>query len=92
MLEEVEDWDQVTLFLSLPESLIDRIKLSESTAPKQALAEIMVHLNPALDWDGFARALSDAGYHALAEDVTTKYVKGETIYIQHFISSPKHAQ
>ena len=81
MLEEVEDWDQVTLFLSLPGSLIDRIKSSESTGPKQALAEIMVCLNPALDWDGYARALSDAGYHALAEDVTTKYMKGE---IQHF--------
>ena len=77
MLEEVEDWDQVTLFLSLPESLIDRIK---STAPKQALAEIMVCLNPALDWDGYARALSDAGYHALAEDVTTKYMKGERLH------------
>ena len=50
------------------------------TAPKQALAEIMVCLNPALDWDGYARALSDAGYHALAEDVTTKYMKGERLH------------
>ena len=78
MLEEVEDWDQVTLFLSLPESLIESSRVR--TAPKQALAEIMVCLNPALDWDGYARAFSDAGYHALAEDVTTKVRD----YIQHF--------
>ena len=73
MLEEVEDWEEVAQYLRL----IRRIKSSESTTPKQALAEIMVRLNPAIDWEILAEALS-AGYHALAEDVTTKYVKGET--------------
>ena len=74
MLEEVEDWVEVARHLHL----IERIKSSESTTPKKALAEIMVRLNPAIDWEELARALRDTGYHALAEDVTTKYVKGET--------------
>ena len=74
MLEEVEDWEKVAQHLHL----VERIKSSENTTPKQALAEIVVRLNPAIDWKKLARALRDAGYHALAEDVTTKYVKGET--------------
>ena len=74
MLEEVEDWEKVALYLSL----IDKIKSSESTTPKQALAEIMVRLNPAIDWERLAKALWFADYGALAKDVTTKYVKGET--------------
>ena len=76
MLEEVEDWEKVARYLSI--SLMERIKSSESTTPKQALAETMVRLNPVIDWERLARALKCAGYHALAEDVTTKYVKGET--------------
>ena len=78
MLEEVEDWVNVFLHLPLPYSLMERIESSENTTPKQALAEIVVRLNPAIDWERLAKALSDAGYRALAEDVTTKYVKGET--------------
>ena len=78
MLEEVEDWEEVAQRLHLPDSLIERIESSETTTPKQALAEIMVRLNPAIDWERLAEALWYAGYHALAEDVTTKYVKGET--------------
>ena len=74
MLEEVEDWEKVARRLCL----IERIESSESTTPKQALAEIMVRLNPAIDWKRLALALRLAGYDALAEDVTTKYVKGET--------------
>ena len=74
MLEEVEDWDKVARRLRL----IERIESSETTTPKQALAEIMVRLNPAIDWERLAEALRYAGYHALAEDVTTKYVQGET--------------
>ena len=74
MLEEVEDWEKVARQLHL----IKRIKSSESTAPKQALAEIMVRLNPAIDWERLAEALDDASYYKLAEDVTTKYVEGET--------------
>ena len=74
MLEEVEDWEKVARYLHL----IERIESSESTTPKKALAEIMVCLNPAIDWEELARALRYAGYHALAEGVTTKYVKGET--------------
>ena len=77
MLEEVEDWEEVALYLNLY-SLIERIESSESTTPKKALAEIMVRLNPAIDWKRLFGALSDAGYRALAEDVATKYVKGET--------------
>ena len=78
MLEEVENWEEVARNLPLPNSLMERIKSSENTTPKQALAEIMVRLNPAIDWERLARALRYAGCHALAEDVTTKYVKGET--------------
>ena len=78
MLEEVEDWEEVAQQLPLPDSLMERIESSENTTPKQALAEIMVCLNPAIDWERFAWALEDTGYDALAEDVTTKYVKGET--------------
>ena len=78
MLEEVDDWEKVAEQLSLPDSLIERIESSESTTPKKALAEIMVRLNPVIDWERLARALRYAGYRALAEDVTTKYVKGET--------------
>ena len=78
MLEEVEDWEKVARYLLLPDSLKERIKSSENTTPKQALAEIMVRLNPVIDWEIFAWALRDADYRALAEDVTTKYVKGET--------------
>ena len=74
MLEEVDDWEKVARHLHL----IERIKSSESTTPKKALAEIMVCRNPAIDWERLAWALRYAGYHALAEDVTTKYVKGET--------------
>ena len=74
MLEEVDDWEEVARYLHL----IERIKSSESTTPKQALAEIMVRLNPAIDWERLAWALRHTGYDALAEDVTTKYVKGET--------------
>ena len=74
MLEEVDDWEKVARLLHL----IERIKSSESTTPKKALAEIMVRLNPVIDWRRLARALKRAGYDALAEDVTTKYVKGET--------------
>ena len=74
MLEEVEDWEKVARNLHL----LKRIKSSGSTTPKQALAEIMVCLNPAIDWERFAWALRVTGYHALAEDVITKYVKGET--------------
>ena len=77
MLEEVEDWEKVARYLPLPDSLMERIKSSENT-PKQALAEIMVRFNPAIDWKRLAWALRYASYHALAEDVTTKYVKGET--------------
>ena len=78
MLEEVEDWEKVARYLHLPDSLMERIESSENTTPKKALAEIMVRLNPVIDWKRLVRVLSDAGYHALAEDVTTKYVKGET--------------
>ena len=78
MLEEVEDWEEVAQQLPLPDSLMERIESSESTTPKQALAEIMVRLNPVIDWERLAWALRDAGYRALAEDMTTKYVKGET--------------
>ena len=74
VLEEVEDWEEVARHLRL----IERIKFSESTTPKQALAEIMVCLNPVIDWRDLAWALRRTGYDALAEDVTTKYVKGET--------------
>ena len=76
MLEEVEDWKEVALYLDLME-IIESI---ENTTPKKALAEIMVRLNPAIniDWNDLAKALKYAGYDALAEDVTTKYVKGET--------------
>ena len=74
MLEEVEDWEKVAQHLRL----IEIIKSSGSTTPKKALAEIMVRLNPAIGWKRLVRALSDTGYHALAVDVTTKYVKGET--------------
>ena len=74
MLEEVEDWEKVARYLCL----MERIKSSESTTPKKALAEIMVCLNPAIDWEILAEALRYADYHALAQDVTTKYVKGET--------------
>ena len=74
MLEEVEDWEKMARNLHL----IERIKSSESTTPKKALAEIMVRLNPAIDWERLAWALRLAGYRALGEDVTTKYVKGET--------------
>ena len=74
MLEEVEDWEKMTRHLHL----IEIIKSSESTTPKKALAEIMVRLNPAIDWERLASALRRTGYYALAEDVTTKYVKGET--------------
>ena len=76
MLEEVDDWEEVARYLSI--SLMERIKSSESTTPKQALAEIMVRLNPAIDWVRLASALRYADYDALAEDVTTKYAKGET--------------
>ena len=76
MLEEVDDWEKVARHFSY--SLMIRIKFIESTTPKKDLAEIMVRLNPAIDWDRLAKALRDAGYRALAEDVTTKYVKGET--------------
>ena len=76
MLEEVEDWEKVARYFSY--TLIERIKSSENTTPKQALAEIMVRLNPAIDWEGLASALRYVDYDALAEDVTTKYVKGET--------------
>ena len=76
MLEEVDDWEEVARYLSI--SLMERIKSSESTTPNKALAEIMVRLNPAIDWERLARVLRYAGCHALAEDVTTKYVKGET--------------
>ena len=78
MLEEVEDWEEVAQQLPLPDSLMERIESSENTTPKQALAEIMVRLNPAIDWERLARALRRTGYDALAEGVTTKYVKGET--------------
>ena len=74
MLEEVDDWEKVARYLRL----MERIESSGSTTPKKALAEIMVRLNPLIDWERFAWALRDTGYHALAEDVTTKYVKGET--------------
>ena len=74
MLEEVEDWEEVARYLRL----IEKIESSESTTPKKALAEIMVRLNPAIDWEILAEALRCTGYDALAEDVTTKYVKGET--------------
>ena len=77
MLEEVDDWEKVARYLSSL-SLMERIKSTESTTPKKAFTEIMVRLNPAIDWKRLVRALRDAGYHALAEDVTTKYVKGET--------------
>ena len=79
MLEEVEDWEEVAEYL-LPYLLMERIESSENTTPKQALAEIIVHLSPVIDidWNDLARALKYAGYDALAEDVTTKYVKGET--------------
>ena len=76
MLEEVEDWEEVARYFSY--TLMETIKSSESTTPKQALAEIMVRLNPVIDWERFAWALRRTGYHTLAEDVTTKYVKGET--------------
>ena len=76
MLEEVDDWEKVARYFSY--KLIKRIKSSENTTPKQALAVIMVRLNPAIDLEGLASALRDTGYDALAEDVTTKYVKGET--------------
>ena len=76
MLEEVEDWEKVAEHFSC--TLMERIKFSESTTPKQALAEFMVRLNPVVDWERLGKALRDSGYHALAEDVTTKYVKGET--------------
>ena len=76
VLEEVEDWEEVAEHFSY--TLMERIMFSESTTPKQALAEIMVRLNPVIDWERLARALKYAGYDALAEDVTTKYVKGET--------------
>ena len=74
MLEEVEDWEKMARHLHL----IEIIESSGSTTPKKALAEIMVRLNPAIDWVRLAWALRDTGYDALAEDVTTKYVKGET--------------
>ena len=76
MLEKVDDWEEVARYLSI--SLMERIKSSESTTPKKALAEIMVRLNPAIDWERLASALKYADYDALAEDVTTKYVQGET--------------
>ena len=74
MLEEVEDWEKVAQHLHL----IEIIKSSGSTTPKKTLAEIMVRLNPAINWEELAGALEYTGYDALAEDVTTKYVKGET--------------
>ena len=74
MLEEVDDWEKVARYLCL----MERIESSGSTTPKKALAEIMVRLNPVIDWERLARVLKRAGYDALAEDVTTKYVKGET--------------
>ena len=77
MLEEVDDWVEVAEYL-LPYLLMERIMFSESTTLEKALAETMVRLNPVIDWNDLASALSDAGHHALAEDVTTKYVKGET--------------
>ena len=76
--EDVEDLEKVALYLNLPDLLMETIKSSENTTPKKALAEIMVRLNPAIDWERLAKALWDAGYYALAEDVTTKYGKGET--------------
>ena len=82
MLEEVEDWEKVARNLLLPDSLMERIESSENATPKKALAEIMVRLNPVVDWERLGKALRDAGYHALAEDVTTKYVKGETYTYQ----------
>ena len=78
MLEEVEDWEKVARNLFLPDSLMERIESSENATPKKALAEIMVRLNPAIDWERLAWALRCTGYDALTEDVTTKYVKGET--------------
>ena len=77
MLEEVEDWEKVARNLPLSDFLMERI--DENTTPKKALAEIMVRLNPVIiDWNDLAWALRCTGYDALAEDVTTKYVKGET--------------
>ena len=79
VVKEVEhQWEDLGFYLAVPESKMENIKGLYHTdhMRMEAMVDYYVKYDPESSWKDFGTSLQVIGLHKLADEVTTKYVRG----------------
>ena len=78
-LGKVTKWYQFGIALNMPAEVLDSIRSSNQNAGievwKIAMFKQWLDRTPTASWNDIIHALKDVGYHALAEELTSKYIQ-----------------
>lgn len=78
-LGKVTNWHEFGIALDMPGEVLNSIRSSNPNGDvgewKSAMFQRWLDRTPTASWNDIIRALNELGYHTLAEELTSKYIK-----------------